>query len=297
MRAKLFCAVLVGITIMVALSMNAQNLSSAQPSASSPNTTTDSTYHGLNGYESFSGLIARSGALLKLDSSVGYDFSRNFGIFAGVPLYFTNSFEPSSSGTLRASGLGDAYIGAELYTFSKLARYSTSVTMGIPTGDAAKGFSPGTVTADWTNRFRHSFGRLTPAFSVGVGNTLGVAIGGLPSSALVDGSLGATGAFVHMEEGAEFDLTRRVYIGGEGYHVLPFGSLHAATGGQGSDVSAASSILPENGFDTWINFQPNSLWDTEVGYSRSATFALNSFSFRVGLNVGRMIRSRNSARQ
>jgi hypothetical protein len=282
MRSKLFRVVLLSVAVAVPAWLHAQNSALDQAPTTLPQTLPDQpTFHGFNAYESFSGLITQSGALLKLDSSVGYDFNRNFGIFAGVPLYFTNSFDPaSSSGALRATGMGDAYVGAELYTFSKLVRYSTSITVGMPTGSVAKGFSPGTVTADWNNRFRRSFGKLTPQFSVGMGNTLGVAIGGLPSSALVDGSLAATGAFVHIEEGADFDLTRRVYVGGEGYHVLPFS--------QGS-AGDFSSIVRENGFDTWLGFQQNSVLSTEAGYSRSTTFALNSFSFRVGVNVGRMV--------
>ena len=43
---------------------------------------------GLNEYENFRGMVNSSGSLFKLDSTLGYDFNRYLGVFAGVPLYF-----------------------------------------------------------------------------------------------------------------------------------------------------------------------------------------------------------------
>src|SRR5262249_8179724 len=43
---------------------------------------------GFNAYENFRGMVNSSGALLKLDSTVGYDFNEHVGVFTGVPLYF-----------------------------------------------------------------------------------------------------------------------------------------------------------------------------------------------------------------
>ena len=292
MKQSLFAVVLVSLAVFVSTSAGAQNPSSltAMESSSTPSHN-DQPFHGFNAYTSFSGLVTRSGSLLKLDSSVGYDFNRNFGVYAGLPLYLSNGFDESSSSQAgNLAGMGDAYIGAEVYAFPKLLRYSSSITVGIPTGSVAKGFSPGSVTADWTNHFRRSFGKLTPAFSVGIANTVGVAIGGLPSSQLIDGSLAAKGPFVHMEEGADFDLTRRVYIGGEGYHILPFSNHSAAAGSAGGDNVPVDSIVAENGIDAWVGFLPNSIVSTELGYSRSVTFGLNSLSFRMGFNVGRLLR-------
>lgn len=256
---------------------------SVSSQASSSATGEESAFHGFNAYTSFSGLATGSGALLKLDSSVGYDFNRNFGIYAGMPLYFNNS--SGNSGALTTAGAGDAYIGAEFYAFPQAFRYSTTVTVGLPTGNVAKGLSPGVVTADWTNCFRRSFGRLTPSLSFGVANTVGVGLGPVTNDDMIDHGLAATGAFLHLEEGAELELTRRLYVGGAGYHILPFGPQPRM-----SSATSDAAIVGESGFDTWLGLETNAVWYTEVGYSRSVTFASNSFSFRVGMNVGRMLR-------
>ena len=291
MKQRLLAVVLVSLAFSVPALVGAQNPSSSPTLESSLTGSQDTLpFRGVNAYTSFSGLITRSGSLLKLDSSAGFDFNRNFGVYAGLPLYLSNGFdEPSSSGTMAVMGIGDAYIGAELYAFPKLLSYSTTITVGLPTGSVAKGFGSGSVTADWTNHFRRSFGRVTPTFNAGIANTVGVAIGGLPNSQLIDGSLSAKGTFVHLEEGADFDLTRHVYIGGEGYHILPFGNQSApATSGNNSLL--IESIVAESGVDARVGFLPNSFVSTEVGYSRSVTFGLNSVSFRTGLNVGRILR-------
>jgi hypothetical protein len=284
MKPGVVAAIVLSLAIFHPAGLGAQSAGSGSTDSSRANAPQEDQFHGFNAYASFSGLVTGSGSLLKLDSSVGYDFNRNFGVFAGTPLYLNNGFDSSSkTGSIHVAGAGDAYIGAELYLFPKAFRYSTSVTVGLPTGNVAKGFSPGVVTADWSNRFRRSFGKLTPEVNVGIANTLGIAVGSLPSSGLIDGSLAATGTFVHVEEGAEFDVAPRVYVGAEGYHILPLGAQSPSTGN-------ASTIVQENGLDTWIGFLPNHLLSTELGYSRSVSFTLNSLSFRLGVNVGRLLR-------
>ena len=284
MKVALFrLVVLAGVLCAPAL-VAAQQAASSAMDGSFSTSKKDTAFHGFNSYASLSGIVTGSGSLLKLDSSLGYDFNRNFGVFAGVPMYLSTAFGDSSMSGGHVAGLGDAYLGAEMYLFPKLFRYSTSVTVGLPTGSVAKGFSPGNVTADWTNTFRRSFGKLTPRVSAGLANTVGVAIGVIPTSQFVDNSLAAKGAFVHVEEGAEYDLSDRVYVGAEGYHIIPLSSQNA------SSALDTDVITPDNGVDVWLGFLPRSYLSAEVGYSRSTSFALNSLSFRLGLNVGKMVR-------
>lgn len=284
------CTVVAGLAVFVPALICGQDVPPSNPVDNSTSTSRPAIpFRGFNSYASLSGLATGSGSLLKLDSSVGYDLNRNFGIYAGVPFYFNSSFgEGPGGGTIRAVGMGDAYVGAEYYASPKYLKYSTGMTIGFPTGNMAKGFSPGTVTFDWTNRVRRHFGRFTPTVIAGVGNTVGVAVGSLPSSSLIDGSLATRGTFVHLEEGANFDLTRRFYIGGEGYQLLPLTHGSLAKGDQGA-TNAVSSIAADNGVNAWIGFRRDRLLSTEIGYSRSLTFGWNSVSFRVGLNVGRML--------
>jgi hypothetical protein len=58
--------------------------------------------------------------------------------------------------------IGNAYLGFTLKAPSPKLYYASAVTAYAPTGSAAKGFSTGRVGVDWTNRFEHTFSRLTP---------------------------------------------------------------------------------------------------------------------------------------
>jgi hypothetical protein len=267
---------------------------------------------GFNEYENFRGMVNSSGSLLKLDSTVGYDFNRYLGVFAGVPLYFAND----SSGTpgqtrVHDAGAGDAYFGVEAYAPSGIVNYSTTLTVSAPTGSVSKGFSPGKATIDWNNRFRHRFGRLTPFVAAGLGNTV-------PDSELVTRNFISLGRVAHFEEGAEFQITHRVYLGSSAYQIVPFGNQQVfnrfdtvvardgqqGPGGQeggpapnqpppgntGQPSASGNDLTREHGLDAWLGFEPTRVLRLEVGYSRSMTFSLNSFSFNVGLNVGKLLR-------
>src|SRR5262249_47519858 len=50
----------------------------------------DDSFKGFNEYEHFRGMINSSGSLIKLDSTLGYDFNRYAGVFVGIPLYFAS---------------------------------------------------------------------------------------------------------------------------------------------------------------------------------------------------------------
>jgi hypothetical protein len=282
---------------------------------------------GFNEYENFRGMVNHSGSLLKLDSSLGYDFNSHFGLFAGVPLYFANdtSNTPGQS-RVHDAGAGDVYFGVETYVPNRIVNYDSRLTISAPTGRVSKGFSPGQTTVDWNNRFRRRFGRLAPFVAAGIGNTV-------PDSELVTRNFISVGSVSHFEEGAEFDVVRRVYIGGSAYQIVPFGeqkvfnrfetavrrddhggggSGNSGPGGgadghdggpapnapppgdSGQPSATGNDLTREHGFDAWVGFEPTRVMRMELGYSRSVTFNLNSFSFNVGLNVGRLFRSRQS---
>jgi hypothetical protein len=171
--------------------------------------------HGFNEYENFRGMVNSFGSLLKLDSTLGYDFNRYVGVFAGVPLYFANDTSGTPGQTrVHDAGAGDAYFGVEAYAPGRLFNYSTTLIFSAPTGSVSKGFSPGKATIDWNNRFRHRFGRLTPFVAAGVSNTV-------PDSELVTRNFISLGRVAHFEEGADFQLVRRVYLGSSAYQIVP----------------------------------------------------------------------------
>ncbi len=281
----------------------------AQTSASKPK----DELKGFSETESIQGTLSSSEKLFKLDSAMGWDFNKHFGVFAGVPVYFihvpsstttsgtTTTTTPSSSN----NGIGNVYVGLALRAPNPTIDYSSTLTASAPTGDSKKGLSSGRGTFDWDNRFEHAFDRLTPFFDAGMGNTV-------PDSKLFTRPYTSLGFVTHLEEGAEFELARHFSISGSGYEILPAGNQKVfsklvakggtATGtgkhGRVFETSAAASgsgLTRENGFNASVGFDPAPVWRLELGYTRSMTFDLSSFAFNLQLNAGKLLRSKKSS--
>jgi len=259
---------------------------------------------GITWFESFQGTINSDSRIYKIDSNLGWDFNKHFGVFVGLPVYFANV--PSSTtinGTTTTnvsftnSGIGNAYLGFTLKASSPKLYYAGAVTAYAPTGSAAKGFSTGRVGVDWTNRFEHTFHRLTPFFEGGLSNTV-------PDSAFLARPFTSLGAISHLEEGAEYQLTKHFYAGGSGYQIVPLGSqkVFSKLGGKGKGknpfdtaaVSTGNDLTRENGFNTWVGLEPSSIVRFELGYTRSMTFDLSSFAFNLRMNVGKLLRPKQN---
>jgi len=267
---------------------------------------------GFTGFEAFQGSLNSDSKMFKFDSNVGYDFNKHFGLFAGMPFYFANTQTVTTqvNGTavtttqdVTNNGLGNAYFGLALRAPNKTLDYSSTITMAAPTGSTTKGFSSGRANADWTNRLEHSFNRLTPFFEGGLSNAV-------PDSSLFTRPFTSLGTLTHFEEGGELEVIRHFAFGGSGYEIVPFGNqkIFSKIVGKGQngtgkgkntfDQAAEASgtgLTRENGFNTWIAFDPTPVWRVELGFTRSATFDLNSFAFNLRMNLGKLARSRRTA--
>jgi hypothetical protein len=266
---------------------------------------------GFTATESFQSTLNSQERLFKLDSNLGWDFSKHFGVFAGVPVYFVNV--PASTTTVGTTttttpsssnnGIGNAYLGLALRAPNSKLDYASTITAGAPTGDTKKGLSTGRATIDWDNRFEHSFSRLTPFFDGGFGNTV-------PDSKLVTRAFTSLGFVAHLEEGAELELVKHFSVGGSGYQIVPEGnqkiySKLVAKGGTGkpgsknvfqtSATASGNGLTRENGFNTWVGLDAGRLWHVQVGYTRSTTFDLSSFAFNISMNLGKLLRSGKSS--
>jgi len=292
-------------TALIAQGQNAQVPSPAQPRLD------DSK--GVTGFESFQGTINSDSRIFKLDSNLGWDFNKHFGVFAGVPVYFANipaqtaaatgtgatggGAATATSGSTTNNGLGNVYMGFAVKAPNPTLDYAMAVTASAPTGSTSKGFSTGRAGLDWTNRFEHAFDRLTPFFEGGLSNTV-------PDTAFLARPFTSLGAVSHLEEGADYQLVKRFYAGGSGYQIVPFGNqkVFSKLDGKGKGknpfdqnaVSSGSDLTRENGFNTWVAFEPTSIMRLELGYTRSLTFDLSSFAFNLRMNVGKMLRSRRN---
>jgi len=248
--------------------------------------------------------------VLKIDSNVGWDFNKHFGMFVGVPVYFSRlSSTTTTTGTTTTTtpgviheGIGNAYLGLALRAPNSTLDYASARTVGAPTGGTKKGLSTGRATFDWDNRFEHSFSRFTPFFDGGLSNTV-------PDSRLLIRSFTSLGLVTHLEEGGGLELTPHVSVNGSAFEIVPFGNqkvfsklVAAGQAAKGSGKNgrvfetaaetSGSGLTRENGFLTSIALEPNAYWTLEAGYARSMTFALNSFAFDLRLNVGKMLHSR-----
>ena len=291
--------------VIALLAANVSLLAQAQTQPSPDGRAQVDSEKGITGFETLLGTINSDSQIYKLDSNLGWNFNKHFGVFAGVPVYFTNvPRSTTTNGTTTTttashtnSGIGNAYLGFTLRAPSPKLDYASSVTAYAPTGSAAKGLSTGRVGVDWTNRFEHTFHGLTPFFDAGLSNTV-------PDSVFFARPFTSLGAISHLEEGAEYKLVKHFYVGGSGYQIVPLGSqkvISKLSGrGKGKNpfdttaVSTGNDLTRENGLSTWVALEPSSIARLELGYTRSMTFNLNSFAFNLRMNVGRMLRPKRN---
>jgi hypothetical protein len=271
--------------------------------AQKPKADNEDFQKGFTEFESFQGDVNSDASVLKLDSTLGYDFNKHFGVFAGVPFYFSH-VRTTTAGTTTSfggDGIGNVYLGFALRAPNPTLDYSSTITAGAPTGSTRKGLSTGRASIDWDNRFEHSFDRLTPFFEGGLANTV-------PDSVFLTRPFTSLGAITHLEEGADFELVRHFSVGGSAYQIVPFGNQKIVSklvrrgstgrGGRIFDAAATASgsgLTRENGFSTWVGFEPTPIWRAEIGYTRSTTFDLNSFAFNLRVNFGRLLRPRKTS--
>jgi hypothetical protein len=302
--------------LLLALALATLNAAAQAPPSVAPET-------GFTSSETFQGELNSTDRLFKLDSNIGYDFTRHFGVFAGVPLYFGSvSQNPvpvagTTTGTTTATGaskgIGNVYLGFGLRFPARVLNYSSTVTAGAPTGSSKNGLSSGRASVDWGNRFEFSAGSFTPFVEAGLANTV-------PDTTRVTRAFTSLGTVSHFEEGAEYQLSRYLAAGAGGYHVVPFGNQkvfskvsNSGKGNGGGTATPATTnsgkgkhgifqdqffasgtgLTEENGASAWLALQPDkAFWRIETGYTRSVTYALNNFTFSLGLNVGKMMRAR-----
>ena len=291
--------------VIALLAVNVSLLAQAQTQPPPDSQAQVDSEKGITGFETLLGTINSDSQIYKLDSNLGWNFNKHFGVFAGVPVYFTNvPRSTTTNGTTTTttashtnSGIGNAYLGFTLVAPNSKLYYASEVTAYAPTGSAAKGLSTGRVGVDWTNRFDHTFHGLTPFFVGGLSNTA-------PDSAFFARPFISLGAMSHLEEGAEYQLVKHFSVGGSGYQIVPFGrqKVFSRLSGKGEGknsfdttaVSTGNELTRENGYSTWVALEPSSIARLELGYTRSQTFDLNSFAFNLRMNMGKILRPKHN---
>jgi hypothetical protein len=265
---------------------------------------------GFTEVETVQGTLNSDSRLFKIDSTVGWDFNKNFGVYGGIPFYMASVPGSTATTTTTATsststhGMGNAYLGMAFRAPSTGLDYASAITASAPTGSTSNGLSTGRVGLDFTNHFSHSFSSFTPFLEAGISNTV-------PDSTFSTRPFTSLGAITHFEEGADYEIVKHTYVGASGYEIVPFGNQkifsklvdkgQTGGGGKGGNtfdknaVTSGADLTRENGFNGWVAFEPTQLWRVEAGFTRSITFNLNSFAFNLRFNVGKMLRSRKSS--
>jgi hypothetical protein len=274
---------------------------SAQTTASSPPNGEEQD-KGMILIEGFEGSANGEGAVTDLNSTIGYRFDKHTRVDAGVPIYFIHS-SSSVTGSGSTSGLGNPYVDLGWAIRNPAVNYSTNLNTALPTADTKKGLSTGRVTFDWDNRFDREFSRFTPFVDAGVGNSLS-------DRFIFRRPFVSLGKAAHFEGGTEYALYQSVSVSVSGYDVSPWGrqkvfSRLLKRGASGSttvrhgrvfenaaETVGGASLTRDTGFKGGVDFTPQSYLDFSLGYSRSMSYALNTFYFGLQVDVAELIQKK-----
>ncbi len=254
------------------------------------------------------------GQVHRFDGSLGYSFNKHFELSGGVPFYLVRpAAAPDGTASEPARGIGNAYLNLSLALDTSLLRYWSVASVTAPTGDKSRGFSTGRVTVDWTHGVARDIGRVTPFASLGVANAI-------TDSPFWIRPFSALGLNVHVEGGAQVRLAGPVSGGASAYTVLPAGQQKiysrvapgqavqgppgrtGAAGGQGSGkkpvfgtsavATGGSSLTRDDGASAWLTARLTRTLSFIAVYSRSRTYALDTASAGLGLDVRSLIKTR-----
>ena len=255
---------------------------------------------GFASYVVFGGTANSLGQVYELNSSMGYTFTQHFGMDLAVPFLFVNA-SSSTAGGISGSGVGNPSVDLRWKYLHPAVDFASVVTGAAPLGDSKLGLSTGRATFDWTNRFDRTFSQVTPFLEAGFSNTTS-------DSRLFLRPYTTLGLNTHFRGGAEVKVWKPLSLGGAAYDILPFGNqtvFSRVTGvpsGNGAGAShgrnfqvaqqttGSADIARDNGFSAWLDANLNHYVDAELGYTRSVHYDLNSVSFSLGFNVGRLMR-------
>jgi hypothetical protein len=257
----------------------------------------------------FEGSYSGDGGVYDIGSALGYNFSRHFGIDAGVPLYFVttpSSIKKNNPGAVSGIGIGTFFTDLRLNYPNQSLNYSSTIHLTAPTGDTKKGFSTGHATWNFANHFDHAFGDFSPYFDLGVGNTL-------MDTKFFHRPFISFGYNAQFEGGLEYD-PGKFSFSASAYDVAPWGNQTvisrifrcgsaAKCGASGSSTNrkgftssnvttGGADLVRDNGFNAGIDYKPLGYVDLEFDFSRSVPLQLNSYSFGIGVDLSWLMRPR-----
>jgi hypothetical protein len=255
----------------------------------------------------FEGGYSGDGGVYDLGSALGYNFSRHFGVDAGVPLYFVStasSIKKNDPGEVSGIGVGTFFTDLKWNYPNQFLNYSSAIHLTAPTADTKKGLSTGHATWNFANHIDHAFGDFSPFLDAGVGNSI-------MDTRFFHRPFVTFGYNAQFNGGVEYD-PGNFSFSVSAYDVAPWGnqtvisrvfrcgssakcSAGAPTTNRKSFTTANVSTGPadlvrDNGFNAGIDYKPVGYLDFEFDFSRSVPLQLNSYSFGIGVDLSWLLR-------
>jgi hypothetical protein len=255
----------------------------------------------------FEGSNSSDGFVYDLGSAVGYNFSRHFGVDAGVPFYFVStptSIKKNNPGAVSGIGVGSLFTDFRLNYPNPSLNFSSDLHLTAPTGDTKKGLSTGHATWNAANHFDHAFGDFSPFIDAGVGNSI-------MDTKFFHRPFITFGYNAQFNGGVEYD-PGKFSFSASAYDVAPWGNqtvisrvfrcgsaAKCSAGGKttnrknftsASVSTGGADLVRDNGFNAGIDYKPVGYLDLEFDFSRSVPLQLNSYSFGIGVDLSWLLR-------
>jgi hypothetical protein len=237
----------------------------------------------------------------EMDTGLGYDFSNEFSVQAGVPLYLVSASTKSTQGTgtttstNRYAALGDASLGLSFHPKFDGFGFTTGLVGTAPTGNRTNGISTGRVTWNWNNRAEKDFNRLTPFVEATLGNSLG-------NTKRFRRPFTTLGMVSTYTGGTTIDLFKKVSFEASAYDVLPFGDqkIYSHNGKladptkkrsfeKAAVTSGTASLTKDHGFSGDFSVNPTNRVAVDLAYTRSIAYALDTYSATVSFRLGHVV--------
>lgn len=293
---------IIGMMVLLCTAATAQNSSNGQRAEDQ---------RGFVSSAEFGSSFSSSEHVVKLDTSAGYNLSNHFGVDFGVPFYFAGGTSTSATGSKvssSASGMGAPYIAARAMYKDDSFSYGARFAVFLPAGDSADGLSTGKTTFDWNNHFEDSAGRFTPYGEIGIANTV-------VNTGKYNRPYSQFGNNIHVEGGANVDVTDKVSVGGSAFDIFPWGTqaiysrvvpknaVGFVGNGNGRSNSRAfelnaysvgsSDLGKDKGASAWADYMPAPYVTVEAGFTRSLQYDMNTMSLSLRFDIGYLARNRN----
>jgi hypothetical protein len=269
-----------------------------------PAQSSDSEYKGFTAYEQARASTSNTGQFVVLDTNIGYDFNKHFGMDIGIPVFF---IRPTITGLPQkwTNELGDPYLDLRLTADNRVLNYATAITVAAPVHKAGTALSTGRVGVDWFNHFDRPIYRLTPFVNAGLANGI-INTRLLSQPFRLNRLFQSLGFIADVEGGMDFRLARFLKVGGSYYALEPsgnqkiygpstVGNINSVTQVNSPFIPNATLITHDRGYSAWIRLMPSRFFFIEPGYSHSIKLNQDAATITVGLDFSSIFR-RPSAR-